>query len=234
MVVLGCSDSGSTSSAETKKYPVPPGYIGTWTGQDGSTVTFRNDGSGDYKSGGKSVSGGSVQIDEAAKEIRFSFMGFDSGKYKIDQPPKGNKMQLDGMEYRRTGGFSTEDSKLVTDAPPSEEEIRPTATETMQDFDRAIEKGDFTDFYANISETWQSQTTVSQLNESFASVMRKSDYRIKTDVPLAFLSKSAFGKDNVLEVNGSYQNLKGKSVSFRLRYVQETGDWKLLGIRLNP
>ena len=108
-VVLGCSDSGNTS-AEAPKKTVPPAYIGTWTGQDGSTVTFRNDWSGDYKSGGKSVSGGTFEIDEAAKEIRFSMFGFDAGKYKIDALPKNNRMKLDGMEYRRTGGFDASDA----------------------------------------------------------------------------------------------------------------------------
>ncbi len=44
VLVLGCSDSGdSVASSPTPQKTVPPAYVGTWTGQDGSTVTLRND-----------------------------------------------------------------------------------------------------------------------------------------------------------------------------------------------
>ncbi len=239
-LVLGCSDSGdSASSNETVNKTVPPAYIGVWTGQDGSTVTFRNDGSGDYKSGGKSVSGAAVEIDEAAKEIRFSLLGFDSGKYKIDQAPASNKMKLDGMEYRRTAGFDSSDSEKTADATkdgaiPSEETLRPIATETIRNFDAAVQQGDFSDFYSTLSETWQSQITAAELDKVFAPLAeKKNDYKLKTDAPLAFSSKPIL-KNNVLEINGGYQNIKGKNIPFRLRYINENDVWKLLGIRLNP
>ncbi|MGI8639696.1 MAG: hypothetical protein ACR2MG_07055 [Pyrinomonadaceae bacterium] len=240
VLVLGCSDGGdSNSSGETAKKSVPPAYIGVWTGQDGSTVTLRNDSTGDYKSGGKSVSGAAVEIDEAAKEIRFSLLGFDSGKYKIDQAPAGNRMKLDGMEYRRTAGFSTEDSENKTDATtsgevPTEDELRPIASKTIQDFDDALQQGDFADFYSTVSETWQSQITAAELDKAFAPIAaQKNNYKLKADAPLVFSSKPAL-KDDVLEINGGYQNVKGKNIPFRLKYIKESDDWKLLGIRLNP
>lgn len=237
-LVLGCSDSGGNSTAETAKKSVPTAYVGAWTGQDGSIVTIRNDSTGDYKSGGKSVSGASIEIDETAKEIRFTILGFDAGKYKIDQPPTGNRMKLDGMEYRRTDGFSAADEKKTNQPKkgevPSEETLRPIAAETIRDFDAALQKGDFSDFYANISEMWQSQITAADLDKAFAPIAaQKNEYKLKPDAPLAFSSKP-FLKDEVLEINGSYQNTKGKNMPFRLRYVEENGNWKLLGIRLNP
>jgi hypothetical protein len=242
VLVLGCSDSGdSNSSCETTKKPVPPAYIGIWTGQDGSTVTIRNDGSGDYKSGGSSVNGGTVEIDEAVKEIRFSFMGFDSGKYKIDQPPKKNKMRLDGMEYRRTGGFSVDEPEKTSDAAnsgetPSEDELRLLVGETIQNLDRAIQQGDVGDFYATISERWKRQTTVAELNKAFASVMRRKDvHKLKDGAPLAFTTELSLGNEgNTFEIDGSYPTTKGKNIPFRLRYVTENDEWKLLGIYLNP
>ncbi len=240
VLVLGCNDGGdSGSSSETAKKIVPPAYIGVWTGQDGSTVTLRNDGSGDYKSGGKSVSGATVEIDEAAKEIRFTLLGFDSGKYKIDQVPAGNKMKLDGMEYRRTAGFSTEDSENKPDSTksgevPTEDELRPIVSKTIQDFDNALQQGDFGDFYSTISEMWQSQMTAAELDKAFAPISaQKNNYKLKTDAPLTFSSVPTL-KDDVLEINGGYQNIKGKNIPFRLRYVKENADWKLLGIQLNP
>lgn len=237
-VVLGCGDSDNTS-AEAPKKPVPAAYIGTWTGQDGSTVTFRNDWSGDYKSGGKSVSGGSFEIDEAAKEIRFTLMGFDAGKYKIDAPPKGDKMKLDGMEYRRAGGFNASDSGAKNDAStgeiPTEDELRPLAAETLRDFNQAVRQADFSDFYANVSEMWQSQTTAAEMTEAFKSLYNRNlDFTPKNESSLVFATPPAIESDNVLKTEVDYPTVKGKSVRFRLRYVREDGIWKLLGIRLNP
>ncbi len=240
VLVLGCSDSGGDSSnGETAKKSVPPAYIGVWTGQDSSTVTFRNDGTGDYKSGGKSVSGAAVEIDETAKEIRFSLLGFDSGKYKIDQAPAGNKMKLDGMEYRRTAGFSTDDSENKADAAtsgevPSEDELRPIVSETIKNFDNALQQGDFSDFYSTVSEMWQSQIAAADLDKAFASVAaKKNNYKLKTDAPPTFTSRPTLDEDDILEVNGAYPTTNGKNVTFRLKYIKENGDWKLLGIRLN-
>jgi len=238
LLVLGCSDSGETST-ETAKKPTPPAYVGTWTGQDGSTVTLRNDGSGDYKSGGKSVSGAAVEIDETAKEIRFALLGFDSGKYKIDQAPAGNKMKLDGMEYRRTSGFDPTSSdtttKGATDAVPSESELRPVVTETVTDFNAAVESGDFSDFYGNSSETWQSQTTAAEMTSAFQSLFKqKLNFKPKDEAALNFVQKPAFEANDVLKIEVGYPTVKGTNVKFRLRYVKEGDKWKLLGIVLNP
>ncbi len=235
--VLGCSDSNP--SAESVKKIVPGAYVGMWTGQDGSTVTIRNDNSGDYKSGGKTVEGASVEVDEAAKEIRFALFGFDAGKYKIDQPPSGNKMKLDGMEYRRTGGFSTNDSEnKTTDSKiseaPSEDEMRPVVGETMRNFDAAIQSDDFGDFYSTISEMWQNQITADELKKAFATtIAQKNDFKLK-DEPTISSKPLLKDEGDTLEVNGSYQTTRDKKVRFRLKYVKENDEWKLLGIRLNP
>lgn len=241
-LVLGCSDSGdSGSSNETVKKTVPPAYVGVWTGQDGSTVAIRNDGSGDYKSGGKSVEGAAVEIDEAAKEIRFSFLGFDSGKYKIEQPPKGNKMKLDGMEYRRTGGFSTDEpesksnAKTESGAVPSEDELRPLVTETIKNLDEAIQQGDFTEFRETVSEMMRNQKTVADFNEAFAdTILRKEKYKLKADAPLTFTTKPVLKENDSFEIDGTYLATNGRTVRFSARYVKEYDEWKSLGVFLNP
>ena len=202
-------------------------------------MTIRNDGSGDYKSGGKSVSGGSVEIDEAAKEIRFTMLGFDAGKYKIDESPKGNKMKLDGMEYRRTGGFDTGDSQKIlntsTNEAPSENELRPVVAATVKGFNGAVQQKYFNDFYANISESWQSQTTAAQLTQAFSSLFTKDvNFTPKDETLISFSPKPAFQDDGSLRADVNYLTVRGTGVKFRLRYVKENGDWKLLGILLNP
>jgi hypothetical protein len=237
-MVLGCSDSGN-SEPEAPKKPTPPAYVGVWTGADGSTVTIRNDGSGDYKSGGKSVSGATVEIDEAAKEIRFSLLGFDSGKYKIDQTPAKNRMKLDGMDYRRTGGFDASDSGMTSNDSssevPTEDELRPIVAETVKSFNDAVRQEDFSDFYASISESWQSQITAEQMAQAFSPLFKKNlNFTPKNETSINFSPKPAFQDDNSLKVEINYLTVKGTSVKFRLRYVKEGDDWKLLGILLNP
>ncbi len=240
VLVLGCSDSGSSgSSSPTPPKTVPPAYIGTWTGQDGSTVTLRNDWSGDYKSGGKSVNGGAFELDETAKEIRFTMLGFDAGKYKIDQAPANNKMKLDGMEYRRTGGFdandSTTDGVTTGGEIPTEDELRPLVGNTLQRFDEAVKQKEFGDFYSNISETWQNQTTAAALTEAFSPLFKqKTDFVPKDGAVFVFTPKPTIEKDNTLKVEVNYLTVTGAKVVFRLRYINEAAGWKLLGIRLNP
>lgn len=236
-VVLGCSDSdGGNSGAKTPEKEIPAAYVGMWTGADGSTLTIRNDGSGDYKSGGSSMSGGSVEVDEAAKEIRFSLLLFDS-KYKIDEPPKGNKMKLDGMEYRRTGGFDTSDEQKDKAAEmPSENELQTLAGETLKNFGEAIQQGDFTDFHSTVSEVWKKKITVADFQKAFADAVReKADYTLKPDAPLNFTSEPELKNEGeTFDVKGNYPTAKGTKVAFRLTYVKETDGWKLLGIYVNP
>lgn len=237
-LVLGCSDSGNTGT-ETPKKTAPPAYLGVWTSADGSTVTLRSDETGDYKFGGKSVSGAAVEIDEAAKEIRFTLLGFDSGKYKIDQAPANNRMKLDRMEYRRTGGFDTSSSEtaantLTSDAP-TEEELHPIVGATIQSFNEAVQQSDFTDFYSGISETWQSQTNAAELTEAFTSLFKqKLNFTPKDESAFKFAPKPMIESDDTLKVEVNYPTIKGTNVKFRLRYVKEAAGWKLLGIRLNP
>lgn len=233
-VVLGCGD-GENTSAETPEKKIPAAYVGMWTGQDGSTLTIRNDGSGDFKSGGTSMSGASVEVDEAAKEIRFSLLLIDS-KYRIDEPPKGNKMKLDGMEYRRTGGFDTSGRETVETAEiPSEDELRPLVYNSLVNFNQAIQSGDFTEFHKTISEKWQSQTSVATFNEAFASsIKNKNNYTPKSEESLDFTTPPLIEDKEYLAVTVRYITVKGMTPRFRLDYLRENGEWKLFGVQMNP
>jgi len=97
VVALACGGS---------KTPPPAGYVGAWTGADGSTITIRGDGSGDYKSGGTSVSGGSVTVDEGAKTMKIAFAGLGPS-FTIDKAPSGGQMTLSGVVYKNGSGSSS-------------------------------------------------------------------------------------------------------------------------------
>jgi hypothetical protein len=234
-VVLGCSDSGD-SKVEAEKKPLPKSYIGTWTADDGSMVAIRSDASGDYKFGGKSVSGGSVEVDEDAKEIRFTMLGFDAGKYKIDQPPTGSRMKLDGLLYRRTAGAVDEkDSAADVLSVPAQDDLRALVYRSMLTFSQAVKKGDFTEFHAAAAERLQDEISSSKLNEEFASnIKNKFDYAPKSVDSLEFTVKPFIEKEKFLNVTVKYPNAAGQRPTIQIDYLHEGEEWKLAGIQLNP
>lgn len=236
-LVIGCG--GGSSSNDLKK-PIPNYYLGTWTGADGTTITIRNDHTGDYKSGGSNVNGAAVEVDEAAQEIRFTMLGVNVGKYKIDKAASGNSMTLNGMVYKKSGGLAISDSN--GDQPsdnasaeiPAKDEMDELVAQTMTDFDAAVQAGDFTDFHSNISEMWQKQITADKLQESFAQfIKQKIVLTPKTNSNPIYSPKPALDENGMLVVNGKYTTTVGKTPQFKLTYLKEDSGWRLFGIRIN-
>jgi len=107
-LVLGCGSS-------TPKKPIPASYLGTWTGADGTVMSIRNDNTGDYNAGSTKVNGGAVEVDEAAKTIKFTMMGMEVGTYTIDSPPAGGQMKLNGQVFKGgSGGASSSTTSTTT------------------------------------------------------------------------------------------------------------------------
>src|ERR1700752_3370914 len=88
------------------KTPPPTQYVGSWTGADGTEITIRMDGSGDYKSGNSSVSGGTVGIQQSGKSLKITMLT-RGPTFTIDKPPSGDEMTLSGVVFRKGGGSGT-------------------------------------------------------------------------------------------------------------------------------
>lgn len=238
--VLGCG--GGSSNAPKK--PIPAAYLGDWTGQDGTRMSIRQDNTGDYKQGSTNVSGAAVEVDEETKVIKFTMLGIDVGKYTIDSPPKGNQMKVNGVTFRRSGGFDTsstdaettkgDDSNASSGEVPSESELNLLVGQTMEDFNSAIQSGDFETFHGTISEKWQEQITAEKLAATFDPfVKQKRDLSPKAGVTPTYSPSPTIDKNGLLAVNGTYPNSDGKTTQFNLTYIKEGSDWKLFGIRVN-
>ena len=81
--------------------PAPAKYQGNWVGDNGTTIYMYADGKSGFKSGGKEVTGGGAEIDEAAKTLTISLFGI-SETWKIDQEPNDKgEMKLNGVNFRR-------------------------------------------------------------------------------------------------------------------------------------
>jgi 2C-methyl-D-erythritol 2,4-cyclodiphosphate synthase len=117
---------------------------------------------------------------------------------------------------------------------PSGEELKKLTDESLLSFNSAVQKADFTDFYKSTAKLWQKQTTADKLKEVFqAFIDRKFDMEdvVKKQSP-TFDSAPAIDAEGFMVVNGGYK-VEGNSLTFRLKYYNEGGAWKLAGINLN-
>jgi hypothetical protein len=253
--VLACGFGGGSS----ERKPIPEAYLGTWTGQDGTTLAIRADGTGDYHAGSSKVDGAAVEIDEAAKEIKFTMLGIGVGSYKIDSPPSGNQMKIDGQTFRRSGGSAppnsttgrttnsatnrttatttddnSEDSPKSTKDPdlPDDAELQTLVKTTLLDFNSGVQSGSFDSFHSSTSSYFQDQFTTARLEQQFGDFIRKK-------IDISDISnkqariKPSFEDQNgikILNVDGNYST--SPPVNFDLKYIQEDVEWKLLSINV--
>ena len=238
LIVLGCS-----GGSKTPMKPLPSEYVGSWTGSDGSTISIRGDGSGDYHSGNFKVEGGKAEMSEDGKSLSITFFGI--GKtLKIDQAPSGNQMKLEGVTYSKGGGSTTStttsdksgDSSKTTSSGeiPSNSELNAMVQKTLKEFTEAVDREDFTDFRESTSSAFQGLYTAENLKTAFATFVTQKDKfvpimrTISSETPS--YSPAPTNTDGELVANGT---VKGKQlVTFELSYVKEDGDWKVQKIRV--
>jgi hypothetical protein len=253
-VGLGCFGSGKNKDAK----PIPAAFLGDWQGQDGSTLSIRADGTGDYRSGGKKVEGGTAEVDESAKTISITFFGIGE-TLTINEPPQGDAMKLNGITYRRKGGFTTDsntdkkDLKSKDDSKsdenktkvkadkdmPSEEDIEALVRDTLSQFNDAIESEDFSDFHSNTSKDFQATYTAAQMKTTFQGFIDKKSQVNPILNQVSDLTPDYTTEPNVttekgyklLNIDGNYATSPSKT-SFELQYELEKKVWKLLKIRV--
>ena len=225
------------------KTPPPSQYVGVWTSDDGSTITIYSDGSGDYKSGSSSVSGGSTTIDETAKTLKISLASMGPS-YTIDKAPSGNQMTLSGVVFKKGGGGSSSDSKSDSKTTsskaevPSNDKLQTLVKTTFLDFSDAVQSGDFSDFHKKVAKVWQDQSSDDEMADAFKSfVDNKANYNFKKAVsPLDATFSPAPAIEQVsgldaLVVKGYYPTTPMRA-NFELKYTMEDGIWKLIGINI--
>lgn len=245
LIALGCTCGRGSGSA-------PPEYVGAWRGADGTILTIRADGTGDYKSGGSEVTNGSVEI----KDGNLSLTLFGMGKtFKIDEAPKGDRMKLDGVVFTKGDGSgvtgdkdtsSKKDSDDRTDSDkrssgdmPADSEVNALVKNTTADFADAVENEDFSDFMANTSTEFQAQFTPDRMSQVFSTFLEKKE----AAVPIlrnAVNSQPQYSPPPKIETKQGKQVLvaNGKlpagnyTVNFEYEYVQNGSDWKLIKIQI--
>lgn len=116
---------------------------------------------------------------------------------------------------------------------PPEAELQEMTKTTLLDFNDAVQSGDFTTFYGNISKLWQRQTSPAKLEDTFKvfidgnnnfSSIRSKEAEFSSN-PRVDDSKGF--KELVLE--GKYDT-SPLPTKFTLKYTPESKNWKLTGI----
>lgn len=118
---------------------------------------------------------------------------------------------------------------------PSDDEAQEMAKATLLEFNKAIQKEDFTDFYDTISRIWKKEITPQKFNEVFAEFIEK-----KVDISNISSEDADFSPDpevkkeqgyDMLTLSGEYDTLPSKT-KFELKYIPQGKEWKLSRIRV--
>lgn len=134
-----------------------------------------------------------------------------------------------------TANTSTEKPEEIVPVP-SEAELQALTKTTLTDFNAAVQKKDFTDFQAKVSDVWKKTVTVEAFNNGFKQFMdKKIDISNIKDETATFDPAPSIVKKNdlnVLLVKGRY-NTSPLPVRFDNEYIKEGDVWKLISIRVD-
>jgi hypothetical protein len=116
---------------------------------------------------------------------------------------------------------------------PPRAECERLARESLLQFNDAVKAKDFTGFHKTISQLWQGQITPAELLDAFRSFVDQDiDISPIRNAEPVFEPAPKIDSDGVLTLEGNYP-LRPNKVIFRLKYVNESGAWKLLGAKIN-
>ena len=114
---------------------------------------------------------------------------------------------------------------------PDKSEIKEMTNETMTEFGEALKKKDFSEFHDHIADLWKKQVSADKLMDSFKSMAGENFdiLGIVQELKPTFEPDPEINSDDVLVIKGYYPT-KPNHVTFRLKYIQEDEEWKLVGI----
>lgn len=118
---------------------------------------------------------------------------------------------------------------------PGEDEAQDIVKKTLLDFNDALQKEDFTDFYSSIAKFWQKQTSPEKMENSFQTLITgDADLSPIRSMSARFTRGPEITKSlgmKTLEIDGEYST-SPLNTTFELKYIVEGKEWKLVGIRV--
>lgn len=118
---------------------------------------------------------------------------------------------------------------------PPVDDVRVLVRATILDFNEAIQKKSFDDFFNRISLSWQKQVSPKRLMRAFEPFVENkinlTEFGIQQSAP-QFSSPPTVNGEGLLVVNGIFPTNPYR-VAFSFRYMYEVPHWKLFGIDVN-
>jgi hypothetical protein len=118
---------------------------------------------------------------------------------------------------------------------PPEAEVQKLARATILDFDDAVRRKSFEDFYTRISVRWQNQVSPKRIRNAFEPFIENkislASLGIENVQP-TFAAPPMVNGEGLLVVTGIFPT-KPYRVAFSFKYMYEVPNWKLFGIDVN-
>ena len=116
---------------------------------------------------------------------------------------------------------------------PTNKELKKLTLDSLLLFNAAIQTKNFETFYGKIAKLWQKDTNPEELLRAFKPFVDMGmNIAPIAKVQPTFEGTPGVNEDGLLVIKGSYPTQPNK-VFFELKYVDEDGSWKLVGIHVN-
>ena len=117
---------------------------------------------------------------------------------------------------------------------PSEKQLRALALDSLLAFNQAVQSKSFVDFHKQkIATVWRQQITAGKLLDIFERfIEQEANIAGIAKTEATFDEPPAIDEDGVLQMVGSYPT-KPSQVRFKLAYVYEEPEWKLVQVNVN-
>jgi hypothetical protein len=144
-----------------------------------------------------------------------------------------SQWKLIGVYVSPGEGATPEASASVVSEMPADSELAALTNSSVMLLATALGRDDFSDFYAAIAKLWQGQTTREQLRDQFkVFVEKKISLTLIEGTNPVFTEKPVVDANRVLILTGYYPT-KPYRVEFRLKFIKEEPQWKLVGINVS-
>jgi len=140
-------------------------------------------------------------------------------------------LSIKGPQAGASTGPITAKEPAALPVPAKDEAVKMILADLMA-FNNGVQSKSFDKFHSGISKLWQKQTTADQLLKAFQSFIdQEIDLTPIQSLSPEFKSAPAIDADGVLALEGEYPTTPSK-VTFKLEYVAEGKDWKLIGVKV--
>ncbi|MCC2113253.1 MAG: hypothetical protein KDJ16_14555 [Hyphomicrobiales bacterium] len=182
--------------------------------------------------GGRSVkTSGGVRVGELEGSITLDDGG--TVPLTIKFLKEDGTWKINAIEKDKAGISEGDEPEPVSHDIPPNDDLVAMVNATTQTFGRSILAKSMDEFYGAVSDTWQRQTTVEELNSAFKPFIdAELNLSGLSGISPVFDKEPTIGENGVLVIEGHYPSTPLR-VNFQQKYVQEGTAWKLLGLNVN-